>query len=142
MIALDENCAPFLEPVDWKELELNDYPDVIKNPMDIGTLKQNITDGVNKTFESVFADLQLVWENCKTYNFNHDMYKLAESMERVAKREIQKFLAQHSLVVELPSPTKMLKKRSSRMAGRPSLGALSRQASMAEKKKGPGTSID
>jgi hypothetical protein len=31
--------APFLEPVMWKEWGLLDYPKVIKNPMDLGTVK-------------------------------------------------------------------------------------------------------
>ena len=32
-------CAePFLEPVRWKEWGLEDYPKVIKNPMDLGTV--------------------------------------------------------------------------------------------------------
>lgn len=30
---------PFKEPVDWERLELLDYPDIVKNPMDLGTLK-------------------------------------------------------------------------------------------------------
>lgn len=29
----------FLEPVDWKALGLTDYPIVIKQPMDLGTIK-------------------------------------------------------------------------------------------------------
>ena len=54
MIALNENCQPFLEPVNWEDLEIKDYPDVIKNPMDIGTLKVNLSNGVYRTYEKVF----------------------------------------------------------------------------------------
>ena len=42
MISMNENCQPFLEPVNWEELEIKDYPEVIKNPMDIETVKQNL----------------------------------------------------------------------------------------------------
>ena len=39
VISSDPNAEAFLEPVDWKELELLDYPDIVKNPMDLGTVK-------------------------------------------------------------------------------------------------------
>ena len=39
------DSEPFHTPVDWEDLELKDYPDVIKNPMDLGTLKKNIDAG-------------------------------------------------------------------------------------------------
>ncbi len=41
-ISQDPNAYPFLEPVDWKELELLDYPQIIKNPMDLGTVKEQL----------------------------------------------------------------------------------------------------
>ena len=41
MIARPESLA-FREPVDWKLLGLTDYLDVVKQPMDLGTIKKNI----------------------------------------------------------------------------------------------------
>ena len=32
-------AGAFLEPVDWKTLGLTDYPQIIKHPMDLGTIK-------------------------------------------------------------------------------------------------------
>jgi hypothetical protein len=32
----------FMQPVDWKALGLPDYPEVVKNPMDIGTVKEKL----------------------------------------------------------------------------------------------------
>lgn len=32
----------FREPVNWQELGLVDYPVVIKNPMDLGTVKKKV----------------------------------------------------------------------------------------------------
>lgn len=34
--------APFKEPVDWQGLGLTDYPIIVQNPMDLGTIK--VTD--------------------------------------------------------------------------------------------------
>jgi len=43
---LDHNDAcDFREPVDWKGLGLNDYPQVIKNPMDLGTVNKKFNIG-------------------------------------------------------------------------------------------------
>jgi len=29
----------FLEPVDWRALGIENYPEIVKNPMDLGTLQ-------------------------------------------------------------------------------------------------------
>ena len=51
------DAEPFSSPVDWKELELKDYPDIIKHPMDLGTLKNNLLSGVYTTIDACFKDL-------------------------------------------------------------------------------------
>jgi Bromodomain len=35
-------AVPFREPVDWKSLGLYDYPQIIKHPMDLGTVKKKL----------------------------------------------------------------------------------------------------
>lgn len=39
VLASDPNAEAFLAPVEWEELELHDYPTIVKNPMDLGTVK-------------------------------------------------------------------------------------------------------
>ena len=39
MLQARPDAEPFLVAVDWKALDLPDYPDVIKNPMDLGTVE-------------------------------------------------------------------------------------------------------
>ena len=70
------------------ELGLLDYPQIVKRPMDFSTIKKNLQKGGKyETFEDVFADIQLIWDNCKTYNMaGSEIYKLAEYMEKLAKR--------------------------------------------------------
>lgn len=47
---------------------LLDYAFLIKNPMDLGTIDTKLKDDRYETVEEVLDDIQLVWDNCKTYN--------------------------------------------------------------------------
>ena len=49
-------------------LGLSDYFDIVKNPMDLGTVKKNLKNNKYKLVEEVLADIQLIWDNCKMYN--------------------------------------------------------------------------
>lgn len=54
-ICMDPNAQPFLEPVDWKELELLDYPQIVKNPMDLQTVKSKLLKGEFANFEEFIS---------------------------------------------------------------------------------------
>lgn len=65
----------FREPVDWKGiyfhikgLQLTDYLDIVKHPMDLGTVNNKFKDKKYKTVEAVLNEIQLIWDNCKLYN--------------------------------------------------------------------------
>ena len=47
---------------------LLDYAFLIKNPMDLGTVDMKLKDDRYEIVEEVLDDIQLVWDNCKTYN--------------------------------------------------------------------------
>ncbi|KNB44841.1 hypothetical protein JH06_1429 [Blastocystis sp. subtype 4] len=59
---------PFLEPVPWKEWGLDDYPRIIKQPMDLGTVNKKMTAGEYKDIFEFAYDMRLIWRNCCTYN--------------------------------------------------------------------------
>jgi len=61
-------AAPFCEPVDPVKYHIPDYFVKIRKPMDLGTVKENVTRGKYKELCEVWADIRLVWENCRTYN--------------------------------------------------------------------------
>lgn len=67
--------------------------------MDFSTIKESLQKGGKyDTYEDLFGDVQLIWDNCKTYNIaGSDIYKLAEYMEKLAKRCIQKFRAANGI---------------------------------------------
>ena len=62
--------------VDPVALELDDYFDVIKQPMDLGTIQKRLAPGPKqgwgtlhyKSTAEVLRDTQLVWANCRRYN--------------------------------------------------------------------------
>lgn len=61
-------AAVFLEPVDWKALDLPLYPQLIKHPMDYGTIKTRLLSG-QITTPSKFAELmRLVYKNAMKFN--------------------------------------------------------------------------
>ena len=59
------DCAePFLYPVDSSVFP--EYYKMIKHPMDLDTLKQNIPSYATK--EDFLADAELIYSNCKAFN--------------------------------------------------------------------------
>ncbi len=47
---------------------LLDYPSIVKNPMDLGTVQTKLNNGQYLYVEDMIDDIQLVWDNCKLYN--------------------------------------------------------------------------
>lgn len=47
----------FLEPVDYVELGLTDYPVIIKKMMDFKTLSENLKNGLYKNVREVLDDI-------------------------------------------------------------------------------------
>ena len=50
--------------------------------MDLRTVKDNLADEQYESLEECLADIQLIWDNCKTYNTEDSLiYKMAVTME-------------------------------------------------------------
>ncbi|XP_015181281.1 PREDICTED: bromodomain adjacent to zinc finger domain protein 1A isoform X2 [Polistes dominula] len=65
---------PFLSPVTKDEVP--DYHDIISNPMDFGTIKYKLTNGVYENVQQFLDDCHLVFDNCQAYNQEHSsVYK-------------------------------------------------------------------
>ena len=65
-------------------LGLHDYHDIIKHPMDLGTVKKNLDQG-NYSAPIEFADdVRKIFNNCYTYNPpNHDVVSMARKLHKV-----------------------------------------------------------
>lgn len=58
----------FNSPVDPVELGLADYFEVIDKPMDLGTVRKQLDNGVYKTVPEAQGDVNLTFENAMVYN--------------------------------------------------------------------------
>lgn len=58
----------FNSPVDPVELGLPDYFEVIEKPMDLGTVKKQLDNGVYKTLPEARDDVNLTFDNAMLYN--------------------------------------------------------------------------
>jgi hypothetical protein len=77
---------------------LLDYPKIIKQPMDLGTIQEKLKKGQYKTLYAVAQDVRLVWTNCMTYNADgSDFYKLADSLHKKWDDKYAKLLKDSSV---------------------------------------------
>jgi bromodomain-containing factor 1 len=58
----------FYTPVDHVALNIPTYPDIIKHPMDLSTIKKKLDNGEYKDGDEFAADVKLMFRNC--YKFN------------------------------------------------------------------------
>lgn len=58
----------FNSPVDPVELNLPDYFEVIEKPMDLGTVKKKLDNGVYRNLKEVEGDINLTFDNAMLYN--------------------------------------------------------------------------
>ena len=105
----DKNASSFLEPVDYVGLQLTDYPNIIKHPMDLGTCKENLLNRKYKIFQELMDDLNLIWENCRTYNLpKSDIVKCANNCDKKMRLLIDKKFKNVKHKVETPKPEQLL----------------------------------
>lgn len=75
---------PFMTPVDVQGLGLHDYHDVIKKPMDFGTIRRQMDakDGTGyKNVRDICEDVMLVFKNAMTYNDDQsDVHVMAKTL--------------------------------------------------------------
>ncbi|KAL0856726.1 hypothetical protein Bca101_061880 [Brassica carinata] len=96
-----EAADPFNVPVDPEALGIPDYFDIIKTPMDFGTVCSNLEKGnIYMNSEDVYKDVQYIWNNCSKYNKKGDY--IVDLMKRV-KKNFMKYWAAAGLYTEQSS---------------------------------------
>lgn len=75
---------PFLMPVDPVSLNIPDYFEVVKQPMDLGTIRKKLDTGMYARSDQFEADVRLVFGNCYTYNpAESDVCRMAHELEAI-----------------------------------------------------------
>ncbi|CAA7047188.1 unnamed protein product [Microthlaspi erraticum] len=98
-----EAADPFNVPVNPEALGIPDYFDIIKTPMDFGTICSNFEKGkIYMNSEDVYKDVQYIWNNCSKYNKKGDY--IVDLMKRV-KKNFMKYWTSAGLYTEQSSET-------------------------------------
>ena len=94
-----ESAEFFLYPVDPVLFGIEDYPLVVPNPMDLGTVQNNMNDRVYNSMEELIEDVELIFINAKTYNGreNH-VHKAAEECQEEFQRLFDPLIPKHCIV--------------------------------------------
>uniref|UniRef100_A0A0B7B3Z5 Bromo domain-containing protein n=2 Tax=Arion vulgaris TaxID=1028688 RepID=A0A0B7B3Z5_9EUPU len=75
---------PFLKPVDAEGLGLHDYYDIIKKPMDLGSVKKKMEDREYRTIGDFAEDVRQIFHNCYRYNPpDSDVAKMGRKLQEV-----------------------------------------------------------
>lgn len=84
--AKTEYSSPFLTKVNKREAP--DYQNIIKKPMDLGTITKNLRQLAYKSKKEFVDDLNLIWANCLKYNADpqHFLRKKALYMRKETER--------------------------------------------------------
>ncbi|KAJ3178581.1 hypothetical protein HDU87_003404 [Geranomyces variabilis] len=79
---------PFLMPVDPIALNIPHYTDIIKNPMDLSTMRHKLDAGEYETIDEFAADAKLIFHNCYTFNPpGTEVYKYGQQLEEAFERK-------------------------------------------------------
>lgn len=94
----------FNKPVDTIRLGLHDYNLIIKNPMDLGTVKSKLDRNEYKTPQDFAADVRLTFNNAMVYNpKGEQVHAMAElflnNFEDMFKTAYQKYEAEDNKIV-------------------------------------------
>jgi hypothetical protein len=68
--------AMFIQPVDPLRDDCVDYFDIIKHPMDLGTIKAKLAANQYKSVSEWKSDVNLVWANSTLYNSKSSLLRL------------------------------------------------------------------
>ncbi|KAI8069257.1 Bromodomain-containing protein [Gongronella butleri] len=79
-----KRAGAFLHPVDVVALNIPDYLQIIKDPIDLGTIESRLEQHAYNSVDAFLADVQRVFSNCYLYNGYTDPVALdAKKLEEV-----------------------------------------------------------
>uniref|UniRef100_UPI003AAEDB76 bromodomain-containing protein 3b isoform X4 n=1 Tax=Centroberyx gerrardi TaxID=166262 RepID=UPI003AAEDB76 len=101
---------PFYKPVDAEALELHDYHDIIKHPMDLSTVRKKMDNREYSDPQSFATDVRLMFSNCYKYNPpDHEVVAMARKLQDVFEMRFAKMPDEGS-EASVPSTTPLVSK--------------------------------
>lgn len=89
---------PFVQPVSREEVP--DYYEVIKEPMDLGTMEQKLESDKYEQMDDFIYDAKLIFNNCRSYNNETTTYyKNATKLEKFLVSKVKE-IPEYSHLVE------------------------------------------
>jgi len=86
----NKNAGPFNEPVDYIALGVPDYPTIISQPMDFGTIEKRLAGGQYSTIDRLADDCRLVFTNARTFNPpDHIVHKMAGDLAKFFEKKLE-----------------------------------------------------
>ena len=103
-----KNSISFLKPVDPVALNIPSYPEIVKNPMDLGTMDVKLRDGQYGSVQDFANDFDLIIGNVRRFNGDaHPVTQAGMAMEAYFRRVMENVPS-----ADMPAPAKVEKKRS------------------------------
>ncbi|XP_028307198.1 bromodomain-containing protein 4-like isoform X2 [Gouania willdenowi] len=100
---------PFYKPVDAKALNLHDYHDIIKHPMDLSNIKKKLDNRQYRDALEFAADVRLMFSNCYKYNPpDHDVVSMARKLQDVFEMRFAKMPDEPEVPSPVPTPSSAL----------------------------------
>ena len=91
----------FGAPVDPFALGLADYFEIVKSPMDLGTVMKKLDSGSYRDLQNFVSDVHLTFDNAMLYNpKNTDVYNLASSLKKEFDKKYKAKLADFEKQIE------------------------------------------
>ncbi|KAJ3086504.1 hypothetical protein HK102_013016, partial [Quaeritorhiza haematococci] len=86
-----KDATPFLKPVDPVALNIPDYPNIIKHPMDLSTVQTKLEKNEYPTVKEFIDDMELMFNNCYRYNGpGAPVTLMGESLHRSFRKWVEK----------------------------------------------------
>nr|CAD2184319.1 unnamed protein product [Meloidogyne enterolobii] len=86
-----KHAWPFQRPVDSIKLGIQDYHNVIKRPMDLGTIEKRLKNMYYYSAQECMKDIMQIFNNCYIYNPpEYGVYKMAKELEQFILMRISK----------------------------------------------------
>lgn len=96
------NFNIFNEPVDPVAQNIPHYPDIVKHPMDLGTIKSRLSSAYYQSFDECVSDIRLVFNNAVLFNGRASFVgRLAEELLNDFELELAKLQESNSKDVSI-----------------------------------------